>query len=78
MRDDAAAGRPFLAALVVSQSRERRGLPAAGFFDEAKRLGRLTGEAKGAGESESSDPAGSEAARCFHEQELAAALAHYG
>jgi hypothetical protein len=78
MRDDAAAGRPFLAALVVSQSRERRGLPASGFFDEAQRLGRLTGEANGDGKSEPSDTAGSEAARRFHEQELAAALAHYG
>lgn len=78
MRDDAAADRPFLAVLVVSQSRERRGMPAPGFFDEARRLGRLTSEAQGDGETESSDPVGSEAARRFHEQELAAALAHYG
>lgn len=39
MAEDAAAGRPFLAALAVS--RARRGLPAPGFFAAAVRLGRF-------------------------------------
>lgn len=39
MREDARAGRPLLAAVVVS--RTGTGLPAAGFFDEAARLGRF-------------------------------------
>ena len=39
MQEDAAAGRPFIAALVVSRSRQ--GLPAPGFFDTAIALGRL-------------------------------------
>ncbi|WP_273524995.1 DUF6522 family protein [Rhodosalinus sediminis] len=38
MAEDAAAGRPFLAALVVSRMRGRT--PGQGFFDEAARLGR--------------------------------------
>ncbi len=52
MREDAAAGRPFIAALVVS--RARGGLPAPGFFDLAKRLGRYQGGERGP------------AARAFH------------
>jgi hypothetical protein len=39
MAEDAAAGAPFLAALVVG--RRRGGLPAPGFFEAAARLGRL-------------------------------------
>lgn len=78
MRDDAAAGRPFLAALVVSQARERNGLPAPGFFDAARRLGRFNGKAGSEPESESESTPGREPARRFHEQELAAARAHYG
>ena len=70
MCDDAAADRPFLAALVVSQARERQGLPAPGFFDAARRLGRFADDAQ--------DASHDEAARHFHRQALAAALAHYG
>ncbi len=39
MAEDAAAGRPFLAAVVVG--RARGGLPGPGFFEAAERLGRL-------------------------------------
>ncbi|WP_016855080.1 hypothetical protein [Halomonas smyrnensis] len=39
MREDAAAGRPFIAALVVS--RQGEGLPREGFFALAVELGRL-------------------------------------
>ncbi|WP_458525471.1 hypothetical protein [Onishia taeanensis] len=74
MRDDAAAGRPFLAALVVSQSRERLGVPAPGFFEEAHRLGRFASDAQA---EPPRQPEG-EAARRFHEQELCAAVAYYG
>jgi hypothetical protein len=42
MREDAAAGRPIRAALVVS--RVRNGLPAPGFFDRAVRLGVIAPE----------------------------------
>lgn len=56
MRDDAAAGRPLLAARVVS--RNRGGLPAPGFFDLAQQLGRYAGPLQG-----------EEAAR-FHQAEL--------
>ncbi|MGM0659941.1 MAG: DUF6522 family protein [Pseudomonadota bacterium] len=38
MREDAAAGRPFIAARVVSRGRD--GLPGEGFFDLARRLSR--------------------------------------
>ncbi|RUR29503.1 hypothetical protein ELY33_12860 [Vreelandella andesensis] len=40
MREDAAAGKPFIATLVVSRS--GKGLPAAGFFELAAELGRFT------------------------------------
>lgn len=60
MREDAAAGRPFLSALVVS--RARRGLPAPGFFVLASRLGRYAGSESGPG------------AVSFHAEQLAAAL----
>jgi len=40
MDEDAAAGQPFLAAVVVS--RARPGLPAPGFFEHAAALGRFT------------------------------------
>jgi hypothetical protein len=40
MAEDATAGRPFLAAVVVGR---RDGLPREGFFDAATRLGRLDG-----------------------------------
>ena len=45
MIEDAAADRPFIAALVIS--RARGGLPAPGFFDCAARLGRFDGDATG-------------------------------
>ena len=38
MEEDAAADRPFIAALAISKT---RGLPAPGFFDCAGRLGRF-------------------------------------
>jgi hypothetical protein len=40
MEEDAAADRPFIAALAISKT--RGGLPAPGFFDCAGRLGRFT------------------------------------
>ena len=64
MEEDAAADRPFIAALAIS--RARGGLPAPGFFDCARRLGRLAG-----------DPAGQEA-RTFHAAELNAIFARWG
>jgi hypothetical protein len=60
MVEDAAAGRPFIAALVVSKARP--GLPAPGFFDCARRLGRFAGDLD---------------ARAYHAQELAAASAFW-
>jgi hypothetical protein len=45
MEEDAAAERPFIAALAVSKARS--GLPAPGFFDCARRLGRFAGDADG-------------------------------
>lgn len=61
MEEDAAAGCPFIAALVIS--RARRGLPAPGFFDCARRLGRFDGEA------------GDLEAWAYHAREFAAAIA---
>lgn len=45
MREDAANGHPFIAALVIS--RARGGLPALGFFDTARRLRRFAGDLSG-------------------------------
>ena len=64
MEEDAEAGRPFIAALVISKA--RGGLPAVGFFDCARRLARFTG-----------DPNGVEA-RSFRANELTAALKFWG
>ena len=64
MEEDAEADRPFIAALVVSKA--RGGLPAVGFFDCARRLGRFTG-----------DPNGMEN-RSFHASELSAAQKFWG
>jgi hypothetical protein len=64
MEEDAKAGRPLIAALVLSKARD--GLPAMGFFDCARRLGRFTG-----------DPDGEEA-RSFHTTELTAAQKFWG
>jgi len=64
MEEDAAAGRPFIAALAISKA--RGGLPAPGFFDCARRLGRFAG-----------DPDGQDA-RTFHAAELNAVFARWG
>ena len=64
MEEDAEVGRPFLAAFVLSKA--RGGLPAVGFFDCARRLGRFAG-----------DPNGVET-RSFHATELIAALKFWG
>ena len=61
MAEDAAADRPFIAAMVISKWRD--GLPAPGFFDCAARLGRFVGEATGPD------------SRVFHAAEFNAALA---
>jgi hypothetical protein len=63
MEEDAAADRPFVAALAISKA--RGGLPAPGFFDCAQRLGRFAG-----------DPDG-EDARTFHVAELHAVFARW-
>lgn len=64
MEEDAQAGRPLLAALVVS--RTRSGRPAPGFFEAAHRLGAFPG-----------DPA-DETAFAFHGEALRRAIAYYG
>ena len=64
MEEDAAADRPFIAALAIS--RARGGLPAPGFFDCARRLGRFAG-----------DPEGQDA-WSFHAAELNAVFARWG
>ena len=64
MEEDAAADRPFIAALAISKA--RGGLPAPGFFDCARRLGRFAG-----------DPDGQDA-RTFHAAELNAVFACWG
>lgn len=63
MAEDAAADRPFIAAMVISKA--RGGLPAPGFFDCAARLGRFAGDATGPD------------ARVFHAFELSAAVAFW-
>jgi hypothetical protein len=64
MEEDAAADRPFIAALVISKA--GGGLPAPGFFGCARRLGRFAG-----------DPDGQDA-RSFHAAELNSVLARWG
>lgn len=64
MAQDAAAGRPLLAALCVS--RLQPGIPARGFFQTAAQLGLFFG-----------DPESAEA-DAFHARELQRALAFYG
>jgi hypothetical protein len=61
MEEDAAADRPFIAALAISKA--RGGLPAPGFFDCARRLGRY---------------ADGQDARTFHTVELNAVFARWG
>jgi hypothetical protein len=63
MAEDAAADRPFIAAMVVSKW--RGGLPAPGFFECAARLGRFTGDASGP------------EARAFHAVEFNASVASW-
>jgi hypothetical protein len=63
MAEDAAAGRPLIAALVVGKRRD--GLPAPGFFECAAQLGRFAGDAAGPD------------ARAFHAREFTAALAFW-
>jgi len=64
MEEDAASDRPFIAALAISKA--LGGLPAPGFFDCARRLGRFAG-----------DPAGQDA-WSFHAAELNAVIARWG
>jgi hypothetical protein len=64
MEEDAAADRPFIAALAISKA--RGGLPGSGFFDCARRLGRFTGDAD------------AQDARTFHAAELNAVFAYWG
>ena len=64
MEEDAAADRPLIAALAISKV--RGGLPAHGFFDCARRLGRF------AGNSDRQD------AWSFHAAELNAVFARWG
>ena len=64
MEEDAAADRPFIAALVISKA--CGGLPGPGFFDCARRRGRFAG-----------DPDGQDA-RTFHATELNAVFAYWG
>ena len=61
MEEDAGADRPFIAALAISKT--RGGLPAPGFFDCARRLGRF---------------ADGQDARTFHAAELNAVFARWG
>lgn len=63
MAEDAAADRPFIAAMVVSKW--RGGLPAPGYFDCAARLGRFAGDASGP------------EAKAFHANEFNASVAFW-
>ena len=60
IEEDAIAGRPLIAALVISKT--RGGLPAPGFFETAKRVGRFHGDSQG------------EEAVAFYKAELDAAV----
>lgn len=62
MGEDAEAGRPFAATVVVSQT---EGLPRRGYFQRAAELGRFQGR-----------PEGPEA-RAFFQEELRAALSYW-
>ena len=64
MEEDAAADRPFIAALAISKA--RGGLPAPEFFDCARRLIRFAGDADG------------QDAWSFHAAELNAVFARWG
>ena len=60
MAEDAATDCPFIAAIAISKA--RGGLPAPGFFDRARRLGRFAGDETGL------------EAWAFHAQEFNAAV----
>jgi uncharacterized Zn-finger protein len=64
MEEDAAADRPFIAALVISKA--RAGLPGPGFFDCARRLGRFAGNPNG------------QDARTFHAERRLRLLGRFG
>ncbi len=64
MEEDAAANRPFIAALAVSGT--LGDLPRRGFFDCASRLGRFDGEPDG------------QDAKTYHAKEVNAAFAFWG
>jgi len=64
MEEDAAADRPFIAALAISKA--SGGRPAAGFFDCARRLGRFAGDLDG------------QDAWSFHAAELNSVFARWG
>jgi len=63
MVEDAATDRPFIAAIAIGKA--RGGLPAPGFFDRARRLGRFAGDEAGL------------AAWAFHAREFNAAVAFW-
>jgi len=63
IEEDAAAGQPLIAAMVISKA--RGGLPAVGFFDCAKRVGRFD-----------DDPLGAQAA-VFFKAEFASAISFW-
>jgi len=62
--EDAAAGRPLIAALVVS--RQRGGMPAPGYFAKLYALGLYEG------------PESGDEARTFHQQQLRETIAYWG
>jgi len=64
MHEDAERGRPMIAAMVVGKA--RRGMPAPGFFECARRLGRYDG------------PASGPEAEAFHAAELQACIDYWG
>lgn len=64
IEEDACAARPLIAALVISKA--RGGLPAPGFFEAARRVGRLQAEASGP------------EASAFYEAEFTAAVEFWG
>lgn len=63
MDEDARAGRPFLAAVVVSRAGD---LPRRGFFEKARELGRYGGEPEG------------DRARAWFEEEYRDAVDYWG
>lgn len=64
LEEDVAAGRPLIAALVVS--RQRKHMPAPGFFAKLKELGVYEG------------PESGDQAREYHQQQLQLAIDYWG